>query len=248
MSERTTKQTATTAVVSASDAKDALRAFASPDRATVSQGYFKTGRAGYAEDDKFIGASVPQLRSLVRTFERMPIAELKKLLPSDVHEDRLFALLVMVRQYARGDDGMRQRLYDFYLKSTKHINNWDLVDASAEHIVGAHLYERDHSVLEKLARSKTLWERRISIIATYHFIKKKSFETTLHIAEMLLGDREDLVHKAVGWMLREVGNRDRAVEEKFLRKHYKTMPRTMLRYAIEKFPEDLRQRYLEGEI
>ena len=160
----------------------------------------------------------------------------------------MLALLILVRAYTHGDDSLRGRIYHLYLQNTRFINNWDLVDASAEHIPGAHLRYRSRSPLHALAVSTLLWERRISIMATFHYVKCGEFAETLRIAGLLLGDPEDLIHKAVGWMLREIGKRDRRAEEEFLQSRYQTIPRTMLRYAIEKFPEKLRQRYLHGEI
>jgi 3-methyladenine DNA glycosylase AlkD len=158
------------------------------------------------------------------------------------------ALLILVRTYARGDAHTKKRIYELYLKNTRYVNNWDLVDASAEHIVGAFVMGKSKKPLSVLARSKDLWERRIAIMATFHFIKGGKFAETLKIAKVLLADKEDLIHKAVGWMLREVGKRNLQSEERFLQEHYKRMPRTMLRYAIERFPESKRQRYLKGEI
>jgi 3-methyladenine DNA glycosylase AlkD len=218
-----------------------------PDRARMSQSFFKTGPGQYGEGDVFIGITVPVLRKLAKEIPTLPVSEVVRLLRSPLHEARLLALFVLVRAYQRGDDVSRGNIYTRYLKNTRHINNWDLVDCSAEHIVGAHLWARDRSVLGALAASDLLWERRIAILATFHFIKRGAFAETLRIAERVLGDPEDLIHKATGWMLREVGKRDLAAEEAFLKKHGRSMPRTMLRYAIEKFPEDLRQRYLRGE-
>jgi 3-methyladenine DNA glycosylase AlkD len=169
-----------------------------------------------------------------------------ELLASAYHEDRLLALLLMVRLFQTGDDAARKAIYTAYLKNTARINNWDLVDSSAPYIVGAYLQERDRGPLHRLVKSKSLWERRIAILATFAFIKKSDFSDSLSIAEKLIADKHDLVHKAVGWMLREIGNRDGAVERAFLNTHYRVMPRTMLRYAIEKFPEAERQRYLKG--
>lgn len=233
---------------SADDARARLHALASPEHAATLQRYFKTGKGQYADGDRFIGVRVPAIRSLVRELTMLPLGDVKKLLTSKIHEERLLALLVMVRQYQRGGEGLRQRLFEMYLANTRHINNWDLVDTSAEHIIGAHIADGDRSVLERLARSESLWERRMAALATFHFIRKGDFGDTLRIAEMLLDDDEDLIHKGVGWMLREVGQRDRAREERFLRVHYRRMPRTMLRYAIEKFPEELRMGYLRGEV
>ncbi len=201
----------------------------------------------YGAGDRFLGIRIPPLRALVREYRGVPVDAVAGLLRSEWHEARLFALLLLVDAYRRADAEAREAIYRLYLANTAHINSWDLVDSSAPHIVGAHLEGRDRSVLEELARSEVLWERRIAIIATQHLIRKGDFSTTVRIAEMLVDDRHDLIHKAVGWMLREVGNRDRAAEEAFLIRHQRTMPRTMLRYAIEKFPPELRQRYMQRE-
>jgi 3-methyladenine DNA glycosylase AlkD len=219
-----------------------------PERVKLLQGYFKTGPGEYGEGDQFLGLGVPTVRTLAREYRTLPLGESVALLKSVWHEARLLALLIMVDQYGRGDDATKKSVYDTYLANTHRINNWDLVDSSAAQIVGAHLLERSRSPLRKLAKSKLLWERRIAIIATAYFIKRDDFADTLAIAELLLDDREDLIHKAVGWMLREVGNRDVATEETFLRKHLRNMPRTTLRYAIEKFPPDKRRTYLAGQI
>lgn len=206
--------------------------------------FFKTGPGEYGEGDRFLGVRVPAVRRIAREARGMPRKEVMTLLRSDLHEERLLALLILVDQYRRGGEDDRAGIYRLYLDHTECINNWDLVDTSAEHVVGAHLFARSRGPLVRLARSKSLWERRIAIMSTFHFIKRNDYDDTLALAEILLRDPEDLIHKAVGWMLREVGNRDRAAEEFFLRRHAPAMPRTMLRYAIEKFPEPLRQRYL----
>jgi 3-methyladenine DNA glycosylase AlkD len=229
-------------------ARARLRQSASKEHAEILQRFFKTGPGQYGEGDVFIGVRVPDTRKVAREFRDLTTSNIRKLLASKIHEERLLALLILVDRYKKGDDATRSETYAFYLKSTRHIDNWDLVDLSAPQIVGAHLAGRSRRPLYRLAKSRSLWERRISILATYHFIKKGEFEDTLKISEALLRDEHDLIHKAVGWMLREVGKMDLAVEEKFLKKHYKKMPRTMLRYAIEKFPERKRQRYLKGRI
>lgn len=226
-----------------------LQALADPSIASASQRFFKTGPGEYGHGDRFLGIRVPTLRKVAREFRGAPFAVALTMLRSPLHEERLLALLILVTRYARGTDAEQQHIYEQYLKHVpKHVNNWDLVDSSAHYIVGAHLVERDRSVLYELARSPHLWSRRVAIIATFRFIKQGSFDDTLAIAEQLLDDREDLMHKAVGWMLREVGNRDGAAAERFLRRHYRDMPRTMLRYAIEKLPERARLAYLEGTI
>jgi 3-methyladenine DNA glycosylase AlkD len=234
-------------MTSAEEIRARLERMGDPEAARVSEGYFRTGPGEYGEGDRFLGIRVPAIRALVREYRGLPLEEIGTLLGSEWHEARLLALLLLVDAYNRGDRDGREAIYRFYLANTRYINNWDLVDLSAPNIVGAHLEEGDRSVLEGLARSESLWERRIAILATQHFIRRGDFGTTLHIAEMLVDDRHDLIHKAVGWMLREVGNRDREVEESFLRRHHATMPRTMLRYAIEKFPPELRQRYMQRD-
>jgi 3-methyladenine DNA glycosylase AlkD len=224
-----------------------LAGLADPRDAGFLQRYFKTGPGQYGEGDLFRGIRVPALRKLARAHRALPLQSSAQLLQSPYHEDRLLALLILVLQFARADPAGRAAIYRLYLDSTRSINNWDLVDCSAEHIVGAQLRDAGCEPLELLARSASLWERRIAIMATFHYIKRGSFDRTLDLARGLLADREDLIHKAVGWMLREVGKRDLEREEEFLREHHRLMPRTMLRYAIEKFPEPKRQGYLKGE-
>ena len=220
-----------------------LRNEADPDDAVNLRRFFKTGPGQYGEGDKFLGIRVPTLRRIARTYRELPIADALALVQSKWHEERLLGLLLLVGHYQRGEPAVKQAVYDAYLGHTRHINNWDLVDASAEHIVGPHLRFQDVQVLERLAASPDVWERRIAMLATFHWIKRNEFAPALRIAALLLTDRHDLIHKAVGWMLREIGKRDRTVEEAFLRAHHRTMPRTALRYAIEHFPERQRQRY-----
>jgi len=223
-----------------------LQNLANPKIAEHSQRFFKTGKGEYGEGDLFLGIRVPIIRQAVKKFKIVPLPILKRLLKSEFHEIRLFSLLSLVYQYEKTDQ--QEKIYKTYLSNTKYINNWDLVDTSAPNIVGDYLQARGRSVLYKLAESDSLWERRIAILATFKFIRNGEFKDTLLISEILLNDGEDLIHKAVGWMLREVGNRDIETEEQFLNKHYNDMPRTMLRYAIEKFKEEKRQQYLKGEI
>lgn len=225
-----------------------IRALGSPERAKHSLRFFRTGPGEYGEGDKFYGLTVPEMRAIAKRYSDLEHADVVELLQSEWHEDRLVALILMVDGYRRGDESRRQRIHRAYLANTKKINNWDLVDASAGSIVGGHLEATEIALLVKLARSKDLWERRIAIVATFHFIKRGELAPTLRIARMLLKDSHDLIHKAVGWMLREVGKRDRKVLDVFLAKHYREMPRTMLRYAIERHPESIRQRYLAGTI
>lgn len=213
-----------------------------------SQKFFKTAKGEYAEGDKFLGIRVPAIRKLVKKYRGLSISEASLFLKSIFHEERLFSLLMLVDIFNKANKEDKEAIYTLYLNNTKFINNWDLVDCSAEHIVGAYLRGVDKEPIYNLAKSESLWERRISIMSTFHFIKHNEFGDTLNISEILLLDEEDLIHKAVGWMLREVGKRNIEVEEGFLKKHYKRMPRTMLRYAIEKFDGDKRQMYLKGEI
>ena len=223
-----------------------LRKVSTRARAKVSQRFFKTGPGEYGEGDRFLGTTVPDLRKLSVKYEAMPLRDLSSLLKSRWHEERLLALLILVRQYERGTPSARNAIYRLYLGHTRYINNWDLVDSSADAIVGAHLYDGDRALLHKLAQSRSVWERRIAILASFHYIKKGEYEDALTITELLLRDDHDLIHKAVGWMLREIGKRDQAVEERFLKTHAARMPRTMLRYAVERFPEALRRRYLNA--
>jgi 3-methyladenine DNA glycosylase AlkD len=226
-----------------------LRALASPETAANLQRFFKTGPGQYGAGDVFLGIKVPPLRALAKRFPDADLGTISQLLASPYHEERLFALLLLMQFYqAAGDEAARQAAYDLYLGNTHRINNWDLVDLSAPRIVGRHLQDRPRKVLHRLARSSSLWERRIAILATAWFIRLDDYADTLRIAEMLLQDEHDLMHKAVGWMLREVGKRDLAAEEGFLRRHYRGMPRTMLRYAIERFPEAKRKNYLHGKV
>jgi 3-methyladenine DNA glycosylase AlkD len=232
----------------ASDICSKLQVLGNRERALVAQRFFKTAPGEYGEGDVFVGLRVPEIRRLAKEYQSLPFSEIASLLQSSIHEARLLALLILVRVYRQGDTSLQEQIYNLYLQNTRFVNNWDLVDASAEHIVGSHLRHRSKSPLDALAQSKLLWDRRISIMATFHYIKHGEFAETLHIAKQLLRDPEDLIHKAVGWMLREIGKRDHLAEEEFLEKYYKAMPRTMLRYAIEKFPEKLRQQYLRGEV
>ena len=233
--------------LTADDARNALLELADPERARSSAWFFKTEPGGYGEGDLFRGVRVPEQRRLARRFWRMPLTELEALLRSSWHEDRLLALLCLVRRFER-TPADRPAIRALYLDNLRYVNNWDLVDSSAEYLLGATLDGGDLRSLDRLADSATVWERRVAMLATFHFTKRGDFAPAIRIAERLRGDPHDLIHKAVGWMLREVGERDREAEEQFLRAHYRAMPRTMLRYAIEKFPEALRQAYLKGSI
>lgn len=230
--------------VTLEDLRAALRECADSADATFLQCFFKTGPGEYAEGDRFLGVRVPATRRVARRFRDLPLTDTLTLLASEFHEERLLALVLLTTRYRTGTAAEQSAVYRAYLANTRHVNNWDLVDISAEHIVGAHLHRRARRPLYRLAQSASLWERRIAIIATFYFIRRGEFDDTLGIAALLTADTEDLIHKATGWMLREVGKRDRQIEESFLKRHLRTMPRTMLRYAIEKFPEELRQHYL----
>jgi 3-methyladenine DNA glycosylase AlkD len=222
----------------------ALRAGADPPRAAALQRFFRTGRGEYAEGDRFLGLTVPSIRMLAARCGDAPLEEVDALLHSPIHEGRLLALLLMVQAFRAGDERQRRRIYRLYLARTRFINNWDLVDASAPQIVGAWLAGRSRAPLRRLARSTSLWERRIAIVATHWFIRRGEIEDTFAIADLLLDDPHDLIHKAVGWMLREAGKRDGVAARRFLASRHGRMPRTMLRYAIEKFPEQERRSYL----
>jgi 3-methyladenine DNA glycosylase AlkD len=229
------------------DIQAAVRRLADPEKAKILQRFFKTGPGQYGEGDVFAGIMVPMIRKLVRKYHDIPLGDAGELLQSPVHEERLLALFILVEKCRQGDDATRKRIYNLYRKNTRFINNWDLVDLSAERIVGAYLDGTDHAPLYRLARSKSLWERRIAILATFYDIKRGIPDHTLALADVLLADRHDLIHKAVGWMLREVGKRcNPDTLREFLRTRYRNMPRTMLRYAIERFPADERAAYLAG--
>ncbi|NDC83008.1 DNA alkylation repair protein [bacterium] len=219
-----------------------------PERAASTLRFFKVAPGEYASDDRFIGISVPDLRHLAKRYSDLAMADLDILIGSVWHEKRFLALLILIHQFNRGTTHARQAIFDFYCDHRHHINNWDLVDCSARDIVGAYVFDRSTQPLILLADSVSLWDRRIAMVATHFHIKKAQWEVPLAIADRLIRDSEDLIQKAVGWMLREIGKRDIIVLTEFLRPRYTTMPRTMLRYAIEKFPEIERKRYLEGTI
>ena len=225
-----------------------IRKLANKKTAKHSQRFFKTGKGQYGEGDIFLGIRVPVLRKIVKKFRRISLAEVSKLLESKFHEERLLSILMLVNLFNSGDEDDQELIYELYLDKTKFINNWDIVDISAGNIVGEFLFEKDKAPLYRLVFSENLWERRIAIVATFYFIRNDEFDDTLKIAEILFSDKEDLIHKAVGWMLREVGKRVIEIEEEFLEEHYLKMPRTMLRYAIERFPETRRKMYLKGQV
>ena len=229
------------------DIRKKLQQLGSEERAKVFQRFFKTGPGEYGERDVFIGVRVPDLRNLVKEYQNITLKESLQFLRSSIHEERMFALLILVSKYSKGNETVKKRIYELYLQNTKFINSWDLIDGSAQHIVGAFLMDKSKEPLHRLAKSNNLWERRIAILSTFHFIKHDYYSETLKISKILLADEQDLIHKAVGWILREIGKRHISTEEIFLKKYYKSMPRTMLRYAIEKFPESKRKKYLRGD-
>lgn len=222
-----------------------LRRLADPAKAVQEQRFFKTGLGEYAAGDKFIGVSVPQQRILAKKYQDLPLNDVWELLESPIHEHRLIALFVLCSRFKKKDETLRKEIVGGYLKRTKFVNNWDLVDSSAQHLLGVWLLDKPRTILDRLAKSKLIWERRIAIIATLTLIRHAQYDDTLRLAKILLSDTHDLMHKATGWMLREVGNRDRAVLVTFLDEYAKRMPRTMLRYAIEKLPEPQRKLYLQ---
>ncbi len=224
--------------------RTALRVHADPADAQALQRYFKTGPGEYAEGDKFLGVRVPAVRAVARKYRGASLRVAVALLKSAWHEERLLALHLMVERYQRGSDAERHAVFDAYLANLAGVNNWDLVDTSAPAIVGAHLEEHDRQLLESLARSDNLWARRVAVLATFHHIRQRQFDSALHIATLVLRDPHHLMHKAVGWMLREIGQRDRAVLVTYLDAHWRTMPRTAVRYAIEHFTPAQRRRYM----
>ncbi len=211
------------------------------------QRFFKTGKGDYAEGDVFAGIKVPVSRKIARQFKDLSLNELSILIKSKIHEERLIALFILVDKMKKADEKKKEKIFKFYIKNLRYVNNWDLVDLSAEKIIGEYLFDKERKILFDLAKGD-MWERRIAVISTFNFIKKNDYSTSLKISKLLLKDKHDLIHKAVGWMMREIGKRDINAEEDFLKIHYKNMPRTMLRYAIEKFPEIKRQAYLRGKI
>ena len=224
------------------DLKKELAAAADPERARNSAWFFKTAEGQYGHGDRFIGITVPTMRKIAHRYIHLPLTDVKKLLASPIHEHRFVALEILVAQYEQGS----ATVFGFYLKHTKFINNWDLVDASAPYIVGAHLLTRTRKILYRLAKSRSLWERRIAIVSTMMFIRAGEIEDTFAIAKLLLVDEHDLIHKAVGWMLREAGKQSAPALVKFLKENYAQMPRTALRYAIERFPAERRKQMLAG--
>ncbi len=229
--------------------KKDLKKLSSPTRAISSLRFFKTGKGQYGEGDKFIGITVPDIRKVSKQYLDLSLEDVLSLLHSPIHEERLCALLILVSQYQKGDNKKQKQIFDLYLKNYKYINNWDLIDLTAPRIVGAYLFDKPKDILYKLAKSKNLWQRRVAILATFQFIYYGQSQDTLKISKILLHDEHDLIQKAVGWMLREVGKRvDEKILLDFLKDNYKIMPRTMLRYAIEILPNSKRLAYLQGII
>ncbi|MCK4869990.1 MAG: DNA alkylation repair protein [Gammaproteobacteria bacterium] len=227
-----------------------LQHMADKEKALILSRFFKTGVGEYGEGDQFLGIKVPELRKVAKRFCDLKLADIKKLLYSKVHEERMIALLILLLQYqkAKDDAPFAARIYDFYVNNMRQVNNWDLVDLSAPNIVGHYLFTHNKAVLKTWTGADNLWVRRVAMLAPFYFIRQGEFKDALVVAKLLLNDKENLIHKAVGWMLREVGKRDLVVEEKFLQQHYYKMPRTMLRYAIERFDETKRIAYLRGEV
>jgi len=228
--------------------KKKLNKLANPKQAKILQGFFKTGKGEYGEGDVFLGIKVPIQRKLALEFKDLKLSDIQKLLNSKIHEERLIALFILIGQYIKSDATGKKLIFNFYLKNTKNINNWDLVDLSAPNIVGNYLLNKPRKILYKLVKSKNLWERRTAVLATFSFIRNNDFKDVLKISKILLSDKHDLIHKAVGWMLRETGKRDEKILEKFLNENYIKMPRTMLRYAIEKLNNEKRGFYLKKVI
>jgi len=214
-----------------------------PEKAKLLQGFFKTGPGQYGEGDIFLGIMVPQQRKLAKKYKDLSLKDTIYLLNSKIHEHRLTSLFILIQHYQKAEN--KKQIVDLYLKNAKQVNNWDLVDLSAHKILGDYLLDKDRKILYKLAKSKNLWEKRISIIATFAFINKHDFKDAIKLAKILLTDQHDLIHKAVGWVLREIGKKNQKTEEHFLKKYHKTMPRTMLRYAIERFSEKKRKFYMK---
>ena len=230
------------------DLERELAAASDPERARNLAWFFKTGKGQYGEGDEFCGITVPVQRKIARRYRHLRLTDVKKLLKSRVHEHRFTGLEILVFQYEAGDARARQKIFDFYLENTQRINNWDLVDTSAPYVVGQHLLSRPRRILYRLAKSPNLWERRIAMVSTMAFIAQNDLEDTFAVAALLLNDKHDLIHKAIGWMLREAGKRSQIALLAFLKRNYARMPRTALRYSIERLPEARRKRALKGNL
>ncbi len=227
-----------------------LNLHANKAKALLCQRFFKTAPGQYGHGDIFLGLTVPQQRKIAKQYLHLTLSELQSILQTNIHEQRLTSLIILTEQYKRAtkenNPSQQKAIYTLYLNNTKYINNWDLVDVTAPQIVGNYLLDKDRNILYQLAKSSHLWEKRISIVSTFTFIRNHQFHDTLVISKLLLNDHHDLIHKAVGWMLREVGKKDQSILEQFLKQHLNQLPRTTLRYAIEKFPEQKRKEYLNG--
>jgi 3-methyladenine DNA glycosylase AlkD len=228
------------------EVKQELRKYSSEEDALILQRFFKTGPGEYGEGDIFIGVKVPPIRKTAAKYSGVSSDVLLNLIKSPVHEERLLSLIILTKQYKKADETRKKAIVNFYLDNRKYINNWDLVDLSAPYIPGPYFYDKDRSILYDLVNNGSMWDKRIAVLTSFYFIKQKDFSTSLDFVTLLMNDKRDLINKACGWMLREIGKRDIETEEEFLKIYYKTMPRTMLRYAIEKFPEEKRQWYLKG--
>lgn len=222
-----------------------LDALATPEKKAFLPYFFKTGKGQYGEGDKFLGVVVPDVRKVAKEYKALSFSELEQLLKSEYHECRLCALLILIEQFKKSKDTDREKIYEFYLANSRYVNNWDLVDLSCYHIVGEHLLDKDRSRLYELADSPLLWDQRIAVVSTMAFIRKNDFKDILSLSERLLDHKHDLMHKACGWMLREAGKRDEEILKSFLDKHHKVMPRTMLRYSIEKLTKEERAHYMK---
>lgn len=223
-----------------------LNSLSDKEKANTYLRFFKTGKGEYGEGDVFLGVTMPKIRILAKNVNAINIKEVEILLHSKIHEERMLALIILVNKFKKADNDEKGVIYDLYLRNTNFINNWDLVDLTASNIVGAYTYNNDTNILTTLAKSDSLWERRIAIVSTHYFIKQNKYSYTLNISTILLSDKHDLIHKAVGWMLREVGKKDIKVLKHFIKLNYSNIPRTTLRYAIERFPDILRLKYLKN--
>lgn len=223
-----------------------LKESSNKEHSEISQKFFKTKKGEYGEGDIFLGIKVPVQRKIAKKYFNLKLDDLQKLLNSKIHEERFTALIILNAQYKKSDSENKKIIFDFYIRNAKNINNWDLVDVSSPNIVGDFLLDKEKEILYNLAKSENLWEKRIAIVSTFAFIRKNNFEDTLFISEILLRDSHDLIHKAVGWMLREVGKKDENILRNFLKQNYEKLPRTTLRYAIEKFDEAERKNWLKG--
>ncbi|MBL7051153.1 DNA alkylation repair protein [Candidatus Woesearchaeota archaeon] len=225
--------------------KEELQKQANPEQAKILKRFFKTGKGQYGEGDVFLGIKVPIQRAIAKKYTKSSLEQLQELLNTNIHEYRFTSLVILINKYNNSDEQGKKEVYEFYIQNIKNINNWDLVDISCPNIIGDYLLEKDKTILYDFAKSAHLWTKRIAIISTLRFIKNNQFEDTLNIAEILLKDKHDLLHKAVGWMLREVGKKNQKAEEAFLDRYYRQMPRTMLRYSIERFSEEKKKYYMK---